>query len=694
MRWLATGFGRAGFLISATPVPPSPKVHGSQKQGKESTFPGDISTHPPESPTGMSESIKPADWLGRSATHSLPHQLQAFNSSPWIFRSGEEGTVVSLTEPRRGSDATPVSVKARPQTERDGFVSETVGEDRETGGETEGLAPGGSLSREEEPGRGFPAKSQPGITEQTAPGFLLAEKKAPEVGVLEVVSLAPGMQAASGPRGAAPVTKAADNAAHDLPPPSMAPSGGDDREEEADSAKTPFTRLPGLPNQIQTTKATETGSPLNSTLALGDPELKFTAVLGDTQTSTPAALDAHSPLTPNPSPGRATTAEGPPQPSSPGEQGEPGPSEPPWTGITPETEPGVSDSTIISEAPHWDGVLEKDSRPLFSDPDPDPGLSPLSTRATGPPDDTASEEMALGLDREGTLSPEHLPLLFEPLDDVDVVPEAMATGPPGGSLPASSRMRSEAEFDDMATVDLDRSLSEESIPELPDSTSLLWQISGSEIPDSVSPHVFPSLTVSPSGPPLQHRSPDSEEHGTADTALEFHPIFIEAPPPSATGPTLLTTVAKATGLSLTKPKSGLEELEYEEEHDEDEEDEETDDSEEDESHEEETEAPMSAPTPPTYSHVPRPPLWVQRNHGLVRSWVEKIRDEAGYVSGMLAPVGIGIAGALLILGILYSIRAVHRKRRNNIKQQRRKQREMTSRQDQAMLLADSSEDEL
>ena len=53
-----------------------------------------------------------------------------------------------------------------------------------------------------------------------------------------------------------------------------------------------------------------------------------------------------------------------------------------------------------------------------------------------------------------------------------------------------------------------------------------------------------------------------------------------------------------------------------EEHDEDEEDEDTEDSEEDESQEEEMEAPVPPPTPPAYSRIPRPPLWVQRNHGL------------------------------------------------------------------------------
>ncbi|XP_026104518.1 armadillo-like helical domain-containing protein 4 isoform X3 [Carassius auratus] len=125
-----------------------------------------------------------------------------------------------------------------------------------------------------------------------------------------------------------------------------------------------------------------------------------------------------------------------------------------------------------------------------------------------------------------------------------------------------------------------------------------------------------------------------------------------------------------------------------EEPDEDEEEEEVD-SDEEESEEDLTESTMAPP----YSLIPPPPVWVQRNQGLVRSWVELIREKAGYVSGMLAPVGIGIAGALLLVGALYSIRAIHR-RRNSFKHQRRKPpREVRSGPDNAMLLADSSEDE-
>ncbi|KAK7907246.1 hypothetical protein WMY93_015858 [Mugilogobius chulae] len=173
-------------------------------------------------------------------------------------------------------------------------------------------------------------------------------------------------------------------------------------------------------------------------------------------------------------------------------------------------------------------------------------------------------------------------------------------------------------------------------------------------------------------------------------------------PQSPTTTTTMTTDAMTTDAMTTQhrhlPKSrpGFDEMESDEDPDEDEEN-----SEEsvEESDEDLTEAP-NAHTPPPYSLIPPPPVWVQRNQGLMRSWVELIREKAGYVSGMLAPVGIGISGALLLVGALYSIRTIHRKRRNSFKHQRRKSRQPeqprepgVSGQDQAMLLADSSEDE-
>lgn len=42
------------------------------------------------------------------------------------------------------------------------------------------------------------------------------------------------------------------------------------------------------------------------------------------------------------------------------------------------------------------------------------------------------------------------------------------------------------------------------------------------------------------------------------------------------------------------------------------------------------------------------------------------------MSGMLVPVGVGIAGALFILGALYSIKVMNRRRRNGFKRHKRK----------------------
>ncbi|XP_073789975.1 armadillo-like helical domain-containing protein 4 isoform X2 [Danio rerio] len=147
-------------------------------------------------------------------------------------------------------------------------------------------------------------------------------------------------------------------------------------------------------------------------------------------------------------------------------------------------------------------------------------------------------------------------------------------------------------------------------------------------------------------------------------------------------------------LPASTPKTNSEYQESREEPDEDEEDEELDSEEEEESEEDLSESTITPHTRPPYSLIPPPPVWVQRNQGLVRSWVELIREKAGYVSGMLAPVGIGIAGALLLVGALYSIRLIHRKRRESFKHQRKKPpREVQSGPDNTMLLADSSEDE-
>uniref|UniRef100_A0A8D2CLL8 Armadillo like helical domain containing 4 n=1 Tax=Sciurus vulgaris TaxID=55149 RepID=A0A8D2CLL8_SCIVU len=176
----------------------------------------------------------------------------------------------------------------------------------------------------------------------------------------------------------------------------------------------------------------------------------------------------------------------------------------------------------------------------------------------------------------------------------------------------------------------------------------------------------------------------------------------------------------------TAPSYGLDQLESEEgEEDEDEEDEEDEEEEEEDEEEDEEDKETDSldesfdgdselpgftlpgitsqepgleqgnldPLEGATYQVPDAIEWEQQNQGLVRSWMEKLKDKAGYMSGMLVPVGVGIAGALFILGALYSIKVMNRRRRNGFKRHKRKQREFNSMQDRVMLLADSSEDE-
>ncbi|XP_042359095.1 armadillo-like helical domain-containing protein 4 isoform X2 [Plectropomus leopardus] len=249
--------------------------------------------------------------------------------------------------------------------------------------------------------------------------------------------------------------------------------------------------------------------------------------------------------------------------------------------------------------------------------------------------------------------------------------------------------QSEVDLDQLVTVETDSDGPSHAPPLLmPDWTSP-WQTSGGELLEP----------MGSSGPSASQRQTGSEPDDQSERGAARTPNLEDSLP--ATSPSLsslqraMTTVTMATHHPAHKSRLGLEEMESEEEPDEDEDDENSEESVEDESEEDLTETPKTSSTQPPYSLIPPPPVWVQRNQGLMRSWVELIREKAGYVSGMLAPVGIGITGALLIVGALYSIRMIHRKRRNSFKHQRRKQpREPgTSRQDQAMLLADSSEDE-
>ncbi|XP_077949742.1 uncharacterized protein armh4 isoform X3 [Gasterosteus aculeatus] len=311
---------------------------------------------------------------------------------------------------------------------------------------------------------------------------------------------------------------------------------------------------------------------------------------------------------------------------------------------------------------------------MSSLPDPirEDGPGSLWTEASRPGGGDTAAPPSQDEATEGTMSSEALPLIFEPFEDVTT--EAVAPAP-GSARPPAGVAAATGPSDAPSLL-------------MPDWTSP-WQTSGGELLEP-QPHAG---------------AEDPSERGAAGT-----PDPEERLP--ATGPSLssfrraMTTVTMATRRPAHKSRSGLEEMESEEEPDEDEDDENSEDSVEDDSEEDLTETPKTPSTRPPYSLIPPPPVWFQRNQGLMRSWVELIREKAGYVSGMLVPVGIGITGALLIVGALYSIRVIHRKRRNSFKHQRRKVRQHefavplqqplepgTDPQDQTMLLADSSEDE-
>ncbi|XP_042565804.1 armadillo-like helical domain-containing protein 4 isoform X2 [Clupea harengus] len=296
------------------------------------------------------------------------------------------------------------------------------------------------------------------------------------------------------------------------------------------------------------------------------------------------------------------------------------------------------------------------------------------------------------------MSSEDLPLIFEPFEDA-TPGGAMATAPPPGaelasqpSAPAelATGTLTETDLEQTVTMDADRALSDIPPPGVAEWPSP-WQTSGVEMAEAVEPSRQPISTAYP-GSPADRTGADITQNPKRTPPTSSATLSA-----SVTQQSPMATVSKAAHFPVARPKSGLEGLESEEE--EDEENEDTEDSEEEEGEEEEesdedlTGAAAPAPTRPPYSLIPPPPVWVQRNQGLARSWVELIREKAGYVSGMLAPVGIGIAGALLIVGALYSIRMIHRKRKNSFKHQRRKPSEVRTGQDQAMLLADSSEDE-
>lgn len=300
---------------------------------------------------------------------------------------------------------------------------------------------------------------------------------------------------------------------------------------------------------------------------------------------------------------------------------------------------------------------------------------------------------------EGTMSSEAFPLIFEPFEDVaseGAPAEVGVTTIPDSAQPPAAMVTAGMHMDQqLVTMETVSEGSSQAPPLLmPDWTSS-WQTSGAELLEPIGSS-GPSVSQQQAG-----SEPEDQMGRGASRTQNLQDNFPTASLPLSSLQQAMTTVTMATHQLVHKSRSGSEEMESDEELEEDDEDDEnSEESVEDESEEDLTETPKTSSTPPPYSLIPPPPVWVQRNQGLMRSWVELIREKAGYVSGMLAPVGIGITGALLIVGVLYSIRLIHRKRRNSFKHQRRKVRQQeqpcepgTSRQDQAMLLADSSEDE-
>lgn len=374
-------------------------------------------------------------------------------------------------------------------------------------------------------------------------------------------------------------------------------------------------------------------------------------------------------------------------------------SQSPWTVVNPvatslttsgsrDGEAGVAEENLFTASDLQDkafapGLLQPDL--TLSSREPELGgtwTEPLHLQGV---EETSVLPSSQEVGTEATMSSEDLPLIFEPLDDVT---------PPSGSVlaselsvamaPATGMLR-EAELEQTVSVDTEHVPPDASVLG-PSDWPAPWQMSGSENSDAVVPYQMPvSKPFSEAGLGPSERT----------ERLQNVSVSVGTLPLSTSSATATTQQDNEPTQSLVlQTKSGLDELESEE--DEDEEDEDVDESEEEEEDSEEdlNEATVHTPTRPSYNLIPPPPVWGHQNQGLIRSWVELIREKAGYVSGMLVPVGIGIAGALLIVGALYSIRMIHRKRKNSFKHQRRKQpKEVRTGPDQAMLLADSSEDE-
>ncbi|KAK1158740.1 mucin-1-like [Acipenser oxyrinchus oxyrinchus] len=394
----------------------------------------------------------------------------------------------------------------------------------------------------------------------------------------------------------------------------------------------------------------------------------------------------------------------------------PSPDSVPPEEILPQSPDSVPPEEILSPSP--DSVPPEEILPQSPDSVPPEEILPPS------PDSVPPEEI-LPPSPDSVPPEEILPQSPDSVPPEEILPQSPDSVPPEEILSPSP---DSVPPEDILSQSPDSVPPEEILPQSPDSVPpegapLVpgWSDAADdldEVPPLLSETLPPGIfNISETPPPGPLKSSETLPHGTfrnpktADSGTFGNPetspprIFTSETPPLTTG-LPPTSVTMATSLMWPPAEAGLddlEKLESEEEQednvneDEDEEEEEeSPDSDEAESVEE-SEPPGFSMTTPSHSHtpfhLPAGSEWAQRNQGLVRSWVEKIRDKAGYVSGMLAPVGIGIVGALFILGALYSIKVMHRKRRSGFKRQRRKHGEMSNRQDRVMLLADSSEDE-
>ncbi|XP_038635759.1 armadillo-like helical domain-containing protein 4 isoform X2 [Scyliorhinus canicula] len=213
-------------------------------------------------------------------------------------------------------------------------------------------------------------------------------------------------------------------------------------------------------------------------------------------------------------------------------------------------------------------------------------------------------------------------------------------------------------------------------------------------------------------------APSAETNHTALQASATKKMEMTMVKPSIATPVLRDntwpslTATMAPSLSDTEPPTYmLDTTESEEEDDEDDEDdEEGEEDDESDSDEDSMDYDTEVPSLPYITPDGRirdnrnltkvmemsyqlPDSFQWNQHDQVRSWLEKIKDKAGYMSGMLVPVAVGVAGALFILGALYSFKVMNRKRKNVFKRREAKPKDFTSMQDRVMLLADSSEDE-